>query len=568
MEKIYHYLNQLYASEQAASAYERLTNLLTDARQRISSTENLHRYSEKDVILITYGDSLRQPGEAPLRTLHRFATDHLQEIVSAIHILPFYPYSSDDGFSVVDYYRVNPDLGNWTDVERLGEDFALMFDAVFNHMSAQSAWFQRFLANDPDYGGMFLTESPDTDLSMVTRPRALPLLTPFAKPNGETIHVWTTFSADQVDFDVRQPDTLLRLIEVLLFYVEKGASFIRLDAIAYLWKEVGTTCIHLPQTHVVIQLMRAVLDEVAPQAILITETNVPHQENISYFGNGSDEAQMVYNFALPPLLMYTLLHGTPQKFAEWVNSLHTPSDQTTFFNFTASHDGIGVRPVEGLLTSNEIQALIQKVHSTGGRVSFRQNSDGSQSPYELNVAYVDAIIDPQAPLAMQVRQFLLSQGIQLALAGIPAIYIHSLLGSRNALDWMQRAGHNRAINRAAFDLAEIESTLQQEQAFRAQVFKGYLQLIKIRRAQAAFHPNAPQIALDMGTDGVLGLLRGSEASGQVLTLFNISDRTQSVTLTDDLAGSDLLSGRKAAGIITLEPYQQAWLLLNHAYSTG
>jgi sucrose phosphorylase len=353
------------------------------------------------------------------------------------------------------------------------------------------------------------------------------------------------------------------LIEVLLFYVEKGASIIRLDAIAYLWKAVGTPCIHLPQTHVIIQVMRAVLDEIAPQVILITETNVPHQENISYFGDGYNEAQMVYNFTLPPLLMYTLLHGTVEKFRHWVNTLNTPSDQTTFFNFTASHDGIGIRPVEGLLTSDEVESLIQKVLATGGRINVRQDATGKELPYELNVSYVDAIIDPQASLTTQVRQFLLSQGIQLALAGVPAIYIHSLLGSRNALDWMRFTGHNRAINRAKFDLAEIESALQQAQSFRAQVFKGYLDFIKVRRTQAAFHPNSPQTALDMGTDGVLGLLRGSDLTGRILALFNVSNRTQTVTLAENLAGIDLLSGRKAAGIIALEPYQQAWILLDH-----
>src|SRR5690606_35016656 len=108
-------------------------------------------------------------------------------------------------------------------------------------------------------------------------------------------------SADQVDLNFKNPAVLLATTRALLFYVEHGAKFIRLDAIAYLWKEIGTPCIHLPQTHQVIQLMRAVLDEVAPDVRLITETNVPHPDNISYFGAGTNEAQLVYNFALPPL---------------------------------------------------------------------------------------------------------------------------------------------------------------------------------------------------------------------------------------------------------------------------
>jgi len=553
-------LTRLYGPETGQQTAEHLQALLARWQDRLPTVQREEQFSARDVVLITYGDSLRQPDTPPLATLHRFATERLRDLVSAIHILPFYPYSSDDGFSVMDFYAVDPALGDWSHVEALSDDFALMFDAVFNHASAQGDWFQRFLAREPGYENLFMTESPDTDLSQVTRPRATPLLTPFVRSDGETVHVWTTFSADQVDFDARDPLTVLRLLDVLFFYVSKGAQIIRLDAIAYLWKIVGTSSIHLPQTHDVIRLMRAALDEIAPHVILITETNVPHAENVSYFGSGTDEAQMVYNFTLPPLLFHTVLSGDARKLREWVNTLTTPSDRTTFFNFTASHDGIGVRPVEGILTDAELQALIAHVERTGGRVNYKKNSDGTQSPYELNVTYVDALAGIDAPQDVQLRRFVLSQAVGMALAGVPAIYIHSLLGSRNDIDGMLASGINRRINRAKLDYETIQAELADPHSFRAQVYGALAHLLRIRTAQPAFHPNAAQTALDVGSDGVFALLRTSDDQ-RILALYNVSDTLQTVGLTPYFEGvvQDLISGKRYNDTVSLEPYAVMWL---------
>ncbi|MBZ0298944.1 MAG: sugar phosphorylase [Anaerolineae bacterium] len=559
---IRHLLREIYGPEQIESIYPDLIQRIEQVRP--TAQPQPKSFSEKDVVLITYGDSLNQNGEHPLRTLHQFARTHVAGAISTIHILPFFPYSSDDGFSVKDFYAVNPALGTWADVEQLGRDFDLMFDAVFNHMSAQSAWFKAFLADDPTYVGLFRSEDPNLDFSEVTRPRTSPLLTPFAKDNGETIYVWTTFSADQVDFDVCHPNTLLRLLDILLFYVRKGARVIRLDAIAYLWKEVGTACIHLPETHAVIQLMRAVLDEVAPDVLIITETNVPHAENVSYFGDGDDEAQLVYNFVLPPLLFHTLLSGSARKLREWVNTLHTPSAQTTFFNFTASHDGIGVRPVEDLLEPDELAALIHHTEKSGGRVSYRRNPNGSQSPYELNITYVDAVTDADQPVAIRARRFLLSQAIMLSLAGMPAIYIHSLLGSHNNIEGMRQTGQNRTINRAKLKVDDVRVELEDPATFRAQVFAGYLHLIRTRIAHPAFHPNGTQQALNLGSDSILALLRTApDQSEHMLAVYNVTDQIQPVDLNKvtDSPVMDLLSQKFVPARVSLEPYQTLWLRL-------
>ncbi len=306
-------------------------------------------FSEKDVVLITYGDQIQEPGVAPLRTLDETLTGKIGELINSVHILPFYPFTSDDGFSVVDYKAVNPDLGDWDNVRQMGDHFRLMFDAVINHISQDSDWFQSYLRGEAPYSGYFISVDPSIDLSQVVRPRTSPLLTPFETADGVR-HVWTTFSADQVDLDYADQNMLLEIVDVLLHYVSMGARLIRLDAIGFLWKETGTSCLHLPQAHEVIRFMRAMLDEVAPGVLLVTETNVPHADNVSYFGDGHDEAQMVYNFTLPPLTLHAFHTGDAIRLTSWAQTLETPSEQTAFFNFMASHDGTGLRPVEDLLS--------------------------------------------------------------------------------------------------------------------------------------------------------------------------------------------------------------------------
>ncbi len=308
--RAYAKLRLVYGEPQASALIERIDRLIAEMTPRPGDFS----LSERDALIIAYGDHLHRAGEAPLATL-RTTLKRLALPLSGLHILPFFPYSSDDGFSVIDYRQVDPALGSWDDVRALCADFRVMFDAVFNHISAQSGWFQAFLRGEAPYTDYFITVDPSADLSQVTRPRALPLLTPFETPTGR-VDVWTTFSDDQIDLNYANPDVLIAMIAVLLFYVEQGANLIRLDAIAFLWKQIGTSCLHLPQTHLIIQLLRDVLDLVAPGVILITETNVPQRENLSYFGDGTDEAQLVYQFPLPPLILHTLRTGDARRLTE------------------------------------------------------------------------------------------------------------------------------------------------------------------------------------------------------------------------------------------------------------
>ena len=557
MDKVKDLLKKLYGEETGTQALERIVPVIE--KYTVKKRKKESYFSQEDVVLITYGDSLKKDGEAPLATLHEFANRYLKGAVSNIHFLPFFPYSSDDGFSVMDFFEIDPALGTWQEVAAIGQEFELMFDYVVNHYSSKGQWFQNYLEGKDGFEVFAMEVDPAIDLSMVTRPRSLPLLSKYQKKDGQTVHLWTTFSADQIDFNFKSLDVLEKMIDVLLFYADQGATILRLDAIAYLWKEIGTNCIHLSQTHDMVKLFRAVLDLVAPDVIILTETNVPHDENISYFGDGHDEAQMVYNFTLPPLLFYTMVKEDATVLSQWAKGLYLESANNTFFNFTASHDGIGVRPLEGILDPAELDELIEIVNANAGQVSYKQNPDGSESPYELNITYVDAILADRS--STRADKFLASQSIQYALPGVPASYIHSLLGSRNWVEGAKQTGRARTINREKLPVEKLISELNDPDSFRARVFFPYLNLIKTRKKQSAFHPNAGFEILQIDPK-VFGIKRYSKDQ-TIYALTNISSKTISVSLAETAStaqATDLISGAVAnTAAFDLNPYQYIWL---------
>jgi len=558
MDSVKHLLNKIYGAETGSLALDRLAPMIEKFPSAAQKAKK-EFFSQKDIVLITYGDTLNKAGQAPIATLHDFAVKYLQDAISTIHFLPFFPYSSDDGFSVMDFLAVDPELGSWEDVKAIGNDFELMFDYVVNHFSSQSQWFADYLAGKPGWEDFAIEVDPATDLSMVTRPRSLPLLSEYKKQDGQSVHLWTTFSADQIDFNFKSLDVLARMVEVVLFYVQNGAMILRQDAIAYLWKEIGTSCIHLEQTHAMVKLFRAILDIVAPDVMIVTETNVPHDENISYFGNGRDEAQMVYNFTLPPLLFYSFVKENCKVLTDWARGLHLASFNNTFFNFTASHDGIGVRPLEGILPPRELDALIDVVKANDGQVSYKRNPDGSDSPYELNITYVDAILASRD--SEKADRFLAAQAIQYALPGVPATYIHSLLGSRNWTDGVKQTGRARTINREKLQIDRLVSELNDPASFRSRIFYPYLNLIKVRRAQKAFHPNAEFEILEI--DPKVFAIRRYCKDQTIYALTNISSAETAVALTGAKISdrmTDLISGKQVdPNSFALKPYQYTWL---------
>jgi sucrose phosphorylase len=560
METITDLIDKIYAGTFPEAAFARLLADIATAREAIKLPRKAH-WDEQDVVLITYADQFREADKPTLSTFSRFYQQHLQSTFPLVHLLPFFPWSSDDGFSVIDYHQVDPLCGDWQDIARLHQETRLMFDFVCNHMSAHSAWFSHFLAQDPGWDDFFISMPPATDLSAVTRPRTSPLLTPFKMADGETRFIWTTFSADQIDLNFANPEVLLRMVNVLLDYLKRGADYVRLDAVGYMWKTPGTRCIHLEKTHQLVKLFRAIADQVAPGTVIITETNVPHQDNISYLGNGHDEAQMVYQFSLPPLVLHAIHTGSARALRQWASALDLSSNDTTFFNFLASHDGIGLNPARGILSEVEIVALVRDLALEGALVSYKNNPDGTTSPYEINVTYLDALNREDDDDATRLKRFLLAHAILLVFPGVPAIYIQSILGGRNHYDGVRAAGHNRAINRQKYDLQQIEADLAGGNWLRQQVYTRLGQLIQLRRRQPAFHPDNP-MTLYESENAVLVLRRHQPESGDgLLCVFNLSGRSVETQLPVAHTLQDVVSGEKIDGTqpVKLDAWQFMWL---------
>jgi sucrose phosphorylase len=518
-------------------------------------------WDEKDIILITYADQFSAPGEKALPVFIRFYNEWLSRSFSHVHLLPFYPWSSDDGFSVIDYHEVAPETGSWRDVAELKKSASLMFDFVCNHMSAKSKWFENYINQTPGYEDFFISVDPETDLSAVTRPRALPLLTPFTLHDGSVRHLWTTFSEDQIDLNFASPEVLIAMVDVLLHYLMEGARYIRLDAVGFMWKIPGTNCIHLEQTHRLIQLFRAITDRVAPGTVLITETNVPHKDNISYFGDGENEAQMVYQFSLPPLVLHAVHCQDVRALCQWASSLKLPSMKTTWFNFLASHDGIGLNPLRGILPESEILSLVEKLQQEGALVNWKNNPDGTRSPYEINVTYLDALSAKESEDNERIARFILAHAVLLSFPGVPAVYIQSILGSRNDYDGVERLGYNRAINRKKYRAGEIDAELEDNKSLRHSIYHRLTQLIAIRRTEKAFHPDSQTIFETSGAH-VFNIIRTADNGERITALFNFSNQQQNIH-SDIETGRELIAGEDIRSTtLSLNPWQVMWIKEN------
>ncbi|MCH9698596.1 MAG: sugar phosphorylase [Gammaproteobacteria bacterium] len=524
-------------------------------------------WDQNDVIVISYADSINNDHHQPLDSLHSFLNDNLKGYVTAVHILPFFPYSSDDGFAVIDYSTVNPAHGNWEHIKAIAEDFKIMADLVINHCSARSHWFENYKSGRQPGLDYFYESSPDQDLSAVVRPRTSPLLYDVETSRG-TRHVWCTFSHDQVDFNFNNPQVLIEFVRIVSLYLQQGISIFRLDAVAFIWKEIGTSCINLLQTHEIVRLLRTLIEHYDPNAVLITETNIPNRENLSYFGN-SNEAHGIYNFALPPLLLHTLLTGDCSHLKTWMMSMPPAQMGTFFLNFIASHDGIGLRPVEAILSEKEVETLIETMQSFGGHVSWRALKQGQKRPYEINISLFDAM---QGTISgeqdqWQVQRFLCAHAIMLALEGIPAIYLHSFLATPNDHDRVRHTGHNRAINRSKLYTDQLIQLLVNAQSNTHQVLNGIKRLIAIRKRQPAFHPNATQFTMHFQPQIFAFWRQSIQREQSIFALNNVSDIRQTISLADiNLIEinqwHDLLSGERYNDLqqhITLQPYQTVWI---------
>lgn len=583
-DRMHKRLHFLYSESVAQSTMRELERILkvfyAHKPQRLAKEDknfNLsERFTQKDVILITYGDLLCGQENSPLATLAKFCDTYLKGTINTLHILPFFSSSSDRGFSITDFETVDPNLGSWHDIEDLENRYQLMFDCVINHVSSKSRWFSEFMNDHPYYKDFFIAFKSREELtpeqrSLIFRPRSSRILTEYQSLNGP-VFVWTTFSPDQIDLNYKNPNVLLRVIEILLTYVRHGADIIRLDAVTYLWLEPGTRCIHLEHTHEIVKIFRDILDAVAPRVALVTETNVPHDENISYFGNGHDEAQMVYNFALPPLVLHSFYTENTTTLSNWAKSLKKVSDTTTFFNFLDSHDGIGLMGIKNILEKDEIGDLIERAKKHGGFISYRTAEDGTEVPYEINITWYSALNfkGSSEDIPFQVKRFIASRSIALVLQGVPGIYLHSLFGTHNDHEAVEDTQKKRAINRTIVDADSIMSSMNYPHTKKSRINRELGKLIKIRTEKRAFHPNGGQHVLVVSPD-VFAVLRTSpEMDQHILTITNVTSRESQIEISLSEINSfesrwyDLIEGKSLSTenqklTITLRPYDIIWL---------
>lgn len=569
-QKLVHHLEAIYGSVSIEQTFDDIAQeLITIMRLEAvyhKAVPQKNSWDETDVALITYGDSILEEGKSSLSSLHDFLNTYIKDTINSVHILPFFPFCSDDGFAVMDFYKVNEKLGDWQDIRGIANDYRLMADLVINHGSSTGTWFKNFLKGEGEGHDYFYTTGIDAPISQVVRPRTSPLLRPTETSKG-TEYVWCTFSHEQVDFDFTNINVLKEFVKILRFYLDNGIRIFRLDAVAFLWKKLGTNCLNLPETHEVVRLMRTLLEHAETDTVIITETNIPNRENLSYFGNGN-EAHGIYNFSLPPLLVNTLITGNCHYLKSWLMSMPPAQNGTMYFNFIASHDGIGLRPAEGLLTESEVSSLITTMKKFGGEISWRTGDNGVRKPYEVNIALFDALQgNINGKDEWGIQRFICAHAIMLALEGIPAIYIHSLLATGNDYDKREQTQQNRSINRHQWDYDALKAKLNDPDSQHAIVYKQLTELIQTRKQQKAFHPNATQFTLHL-TDKLFGFWRQSiDRRQSIFCVYNISNETQPLLLSDlNLIVTDnwrdLISGiefNETNDFISLDPYQILWI---------
>ena len=559
------HIENVYEKDVVARVVEEVLSEFSETQ--LTKYENtIEAWSQEDIYLITYGNSILSGVDKPLNVLYQFLEKYLKGVISVVHILPFFPYSSDDGFAVIDYKQVNSELGDWQDIERISNQFDLMADLVINHISSESKWFQQFLKNKKPGCDYFITVDKYDDLDKVVRPRSSNLLKSVETSNGKE-DVWCTFSHDQIDLDFSNPNVFLEFVNILKTYVQNGVRIIRLDAIAFLWKKIGTNCINLPETHEIVKVLRLIAERYFPGVLFVTETNIPNLENLKYFGN-SNEAHIIYNFSLPPLLLHAMWSGTSEHLVRWSMSLPPAPANCTYLNFTASHDGIGLRPIEGMLSEEMTDSLVEGMCAFGGQVTTRSINNARKRPYELNITWMDAMKGTESGEDnFQLERFLCSQTIMLGLEGIPAFYIHSLLAGENDYEKYAATNHKRAINRRQWELEKINDLLSDYTSKTCKVFHDLKRLITIRSKQDAFHPEATQFTLHLGSS-LYGFWRQSINRDQsIFAIHNITDKEQSLPLasinlicTDtwvDLIAWDVVD--LSSDTIVLKPYQSVWI---------
>ena len=519
--------------------------------------------SEKTSLIICYGDAVYSNEKSSIKVFQSFFQKNLKKYFDTIHFLPFYPSSSDSGFAVKDHYKIEKRIGNWSDLKRISKYNNIMADIVINHSSARGLWFKNFLKRKKPGKDYFLTVNSKFNTSKVVRPRDHKLLKRI-KIFDKSDYLWRTFSPDQIDLNFKNPSVLLRFIKIMIHLINNGITIFRLDAIAYLWKENGTKCINLRQTHEIIKLLRIISNYLNVETVIITETNLPEKENLSYFGN-NDEANWIYNFSLPPLLIHALLFENNSYLNKWSKNLPVTKLGNNYLNFIASHDGIGIRPTEGILNNKSLNNFLKRLKKNGSKFSYRKVHNKSKKVYEANITVFDALkksdYDPKGKFFLE--RYVAAHAIMISFEGIPAIYFNSLFGKSNDEAKYIITGNNRDVNRYKWNYKNIKRKLSDNKTKQSIFYSNITNLLSIRRKQKAFHPNGKRHNINLGSK-LFSFKRVSVDKKQsIICITNLSSKNQTAKLKKELLNyRDLLNLKtkfKDKNLLTLKPFQTVWL---------
>ncbi len=566
-KKIISILKKIYRQILTKQNIDLLKNEIVQLIEDFNKKNRLNKIniSEKTSLIISYGDNIYSSQSSSMKIFQKFFQKNLEKLFDTIHFLPFYPSSSDSGFAVKDHYQIDRKIGNWSDLKKISKSKKIMADVVINHASARGLWFKNFLKRKRPGKDYFLTVNSKFNTSKVVRPRDHKLLKKI-KIFEKNDYLWRTFSPDQIDLNFKNPSVLLRFIKIIIHLINNGVTIFRLDAIAYLWKQNDTKCINLSQTHEIIKLLRVVTSLLNIQTLIITETNLPEKENLSYFGK-NNEANWVYNFSLPPLLIHAFLFENSLYLNQWSRKLPSTKHGNCYLNFIASHDGIGIRPTEGILNEKTLSSFLKRLKKNGSKFSYRKVQNKSKKVYEANITVFDALkksdFDPKGLFFLE--RYISAHAIMISFEGVPAVYFNSLFGKSNDEAKYIITGNNRDVNRYKWNFNNITTKLRDKKSKQSIFYRNIGALLKIKRKQKAFHPNASRININLGSKIFCFKRISKDKKQSIICMTNLSSKIQTPNFKKIGNHRDLLNSnlkfREGTSLI-LKPFQTVWLTNN------
>ena len=563
-KKIISILKKIYRQILTKQNIDLLKNEIVQLIEDFNKKNRLNKIniSEKTSLIISYGDNIYSNQSSSMKIFQKFFQKNLEKLFDTIHFLPFYPSSSDSGFAVKDHYQIDRKIGNWSDLKKISKSKKIMADVVINHASARGLWFKNFLKRKKPGKDYFLTVNSKFNISKVVRPRDHKLLKKI-KIFEKNDYLWRTFSPDQIDLNFKNPSVLLRFIKIIIYLINNGVTIFRLDAIAYLWKQNGTKCINLSQTHEIIKLLRVVTSLLNVQTLIITETNLPEKENLSYFGK-NNEANWVYNFSLPPLLIHAFLFENSSYLNQWSRKLPSTKHGNCYLNFIASHDGIGIRPTEGILNEKTLGSFLKRLKKNGSKFSYRKVQNKSKKVYEANITVFDALkksdFDPKGLFFLE--RYVSAHAIMISFEGIPAVYFNSLFGKSNDEAKYIITGNNRDVNRYKWNFNNITTKLRDKKSKQSIFYRNIGALLEIKRKQKAFHPNASRFNINLGKKIFCFKRISKDKKQSIICMTNLSSKKQTFRFKMINNFKDLLNSKvkfKKKNSLTLKPFQTVWL---------